>query len=132
MNQELIEDQIFKELEFNRKWIEAGIINSTNFEFIKKEYIKGEDKNTEHYRWGAFRRFMQANSVISEKIFYILYEIGKNDPDYSMGGAILFDIIRRLDCPKKIIDIAIDDNDKVLAKHALKCKDIREKSNRTD
>ncbi len=122
MNQEFIEDQIFKELKFNRKWINAGIINSANFESIKKEYTTGEDKNTEHYRWYAFQKLMQANSVISQKIFYILYDIGKNDPDYSMGRAILFEILKRLDCPKKIIDIAIDDNDKVLAKHALKCK----------
>ncbi|MGB3693501.1 MAG: hypothetical protein WBG70_17570 [Spirulinaceae cyanobacterium] len=126
MNQGLIKDPFFRELQFDSRWIKAGIISSANFEFIKKEYITGDDKNTEHYRWGAFQKFMQANSFIHQETFYTLYQIGKNDPDYSMGRAIVFDIIKRLDCPEKIIDMAIDDQDKVLAKYALKCKNIRE------
>lgn len=126
MNHILIEDPIFIDLKFNQKWIEAGVINLENFASIKKEYMAGEDTNGEHYRWWAFRAFMQANKFISQEVFYQLYDLGKNDPDYSMGRAMIFDIIKRLDCPQELIDMAISDEDKTLVKHALKCNFFRE------
>jgi hypothetical protein len=122
MNEKLIENNIFIELNFNKNWVEAGIINETNLEAITKEYLKGEDTHTEHYKWCAFRDFMRSNSVIPKQIFHILYDIGKNDPDYAMGRSIIFDVIGRLDCPEEIIDMLIESEDKILAKRALKSK----------
>lgn len=47
-----------------------------------------------------------------------------------MGRAMIWDTIERLDCPKELIEAtlqtATNDGDKTLAKHALKCKSIRE------
>jgi hypothetical protein len=128
MNYQIIEDPEFVKLQFSKEWIDLGIITSENFLSIKKEYIKGEDRRTEHYRWGAFRAFLEANSFIFPKTFYRLYNLGKNDPDYSMGRAMIFEIIKRLDCPQELLDTAIGDGDITLAKYALKCKSIRDKS----
>ncbi|MFQ4142118.1 hypothetical protein [Chlorogloeopsis sp. ULAP02] len=128
MDYQIIEDPDFVRLQFSKEWIEVGIITSENFALIKKEYMKGEDHRTEHYRWGAFRAFLEANKFIPPEKFYILYKLGKNDPDYSMGRAMIFDIIKRLDCPQELLDTAINDSDLTLAKYALKCKAIRDKS----
>lgn len=122
---EIIEDPLFTELQFSKEWIEAEIINIEVFASIKKEYIKGEDHRAEHHRWKAFRLFLQANDSIPEEKFNILYYIGKNDSDYSMGRAILFDILKRSDCPLELIDKTLNDNDVTLARHALKCKSKR-------
>ncbi|MEH2235304.1 hypothetical protein [Nostoc sp.] len=100
MNYQIIEDPDFVILQFSKEWIDVGIITIENFASIKKEYIKGEYQRTEHYRWGAFRAFLEANDFIPQEKFYILYKLGKNDPDYSMGRAMIFEIIKRLDCPK--------------------------------
>ena len=128
MNYQILEDSDFVRLQFSQEWIDLGIITIENFASVKKEYMKGEDHRTEHYRWGAYRSFIETNDFIPQEKLYILYKLGKNDPDYSMGRAIMFDIIKRLDCPQELIDAAIDDSDITLARYALKCKSIRDKS----
>ncbi len=127
MSNLITEDPVFIELEFNQKWIEIGILNFDNFSVIKKEYLKGEDVRSEHYRWGAFKDFFKKSSSIKQSLFYILYDIGKNDPDYAMGRAIIFDIIQHIDCPLELIKLATNDSDFTLAKHALKYQAIRER-----
>jgi hypothetical protein len=122
------EDPDFLRLQFSKEWIDVGIITIENFVSIKKEYMKGEDRSTEHYRWGAFRAFLEANDFIPQEKFYRLYKLGKNDPDYSMGRAIIFEIIKRLDCPQELLDTAIGDSDITLARYALKRKSVRDKS----
>jgi hypothetical protein len=126
MNDLTIEDPLFAKLEFHHKWIEVGIITSENFVLIKQEYLKGEDPFSEHYRWGAFHKFMKQNKSIDIASFYLLYDLGENDADPGMGRSILFDIINRIDCPLELIDRAIDTGDFTLSKHAVKRKAIRE------
>ncbi len=125
MSNQIIEDPYFSKLQFSQEWVDIGILTNDKFCLIKQEYLKGEDEFTEHYRWGAFRTFMQAQNSLSPEELHALYKIGKNDPDYAMGRAILFDIIKHPSCPKELIELATNDNDVTLAKHALKWKLLR-------
>ena len=122
---ELMQDPIFQEIRFTQRWIELGIIDTEKFAKIKQKYLKGEDTSTEHYRWWAFDDFLQKNKVISEKVFYQIYDLGKTDPDYAMGRAMRFDVIKRSDCPIELIDLATKDKDKALSKRASKLKSDR-------
>jgi hypothetical protein len=124
----MIDDPVFLKLQFTSQWIDAGVITADYFELIRQEYLTGEDQNTEHYRWGAFRNFLKNNSYISRDSFFAIYELGRNDPDYSMGRAMRFDLIKRSDCPMELINTAINDTDTALAKHALKYKKLRDAS----
>jgi hypothetical protein len=123
----ITDDAIFNELRFNNIWIESGVINDESFLSIKKKYqdFKDEDNHTEHYRWAAFKSFLGSNRQISTDTFYLLYNLGKNDPDYPMGHAIIFEIIGRPECPIEIIETAINDDNYSLSKHAMKCKNAR-------
>jgi hypothetical protein len=125
MSSELTQDPIFQEIRFTQKWIDLGIIDPEKFAKIKLEYLKGEDRNTEHYRWGAFRDFLQKNKVILNEVFYQIYDLGKTDPDYPMGRAMRFDIIKRSDCPVELINLATEDKDKALSKRAHQLKSDR-------
>lgn len=125
MSNQIVEDPDFIKLQFSQKWIDVGILTPENFDSIKQEYLKGEDASTEHYRWGAFKSFMQLGNSLSPQEFYALYEIGKNDPDYAMGRSIIFDIVEHLSCPEELIEMLTNDNDITLAKHALKYKSLR-------
>jgi hypothetical protein len=126
MDESIIDDITFITLQFSKEWFEVGIITINNFALIKEEYLKGEDHRTEHYRWGAFNTFLKTNVFLEKEKFEILYKLGKQDPDYAMGRSMIFDIIERLDCPLELINTVTNDSDTVLAKHALKCKAIRE------
>jgi len=125
MSNQLSKYPDFIKFQFSQEWIDVGILTLNNFTSLKQEYLKGEDKRTEHYRYGAFRAFIQANKIISSKNFYTLYKIGKNDPDYSMGRAIIFDIIKHPCCPEETIELAAKDKDLTLSKYALKYQFIR-------
>jgi hypothetical protein len=127
MNNDITEDPTFLKLQLTQKWIDVGIITIEIFEVIREEYIRGEDQNSEHYRWKAFKEFIKANTCIKQEIFFAIDELGKSDPDYSMGRAMRFDLLKRSDCPVELLDITIHDSDKTLAKHALKCRDFRKK-----
>jgi hypothetical protein len=127
-HQNIIDDPIFLILEFNDNWIEAGVINEDIFLSLKEEYLKGEDKFSEHYRWGAFKRFLASNHNINTETFHKLYNLGRNDLNYSMGRAMIFDVVNDLDCPMNLIDAAIKEGDFTLSKYASKCKTMRENS----
>jgi hypothetical protein len=122
MHQELYSDPVFLKLQFSQKWIELGLLSAVRFELIKHEYLTGEDAHAEHYRWNIFREFVTDNDFISEETFLEIYQLGEDDPDYSMGRAMRFDLIKRLDCPTSILEIALNGTDPVLAKHASKYK----------
>jgi hypothetical protein len=126
MDELISEDRIFNELSFSKQWVDTGIVTADSFTKIKKEYLKGEDRNAEHYRWGAFKAFIKKNDLIDTDKFYTIYGLAKNDPDYAMGRAMIFEISKRSDCPEKLIDTVIEDavkkSDKSLLNHALKCK----------
>ncbi|MDJ0536713.1 MAG: hypothetical protein QNJ70_30200 [Xenococcaceae cyanobacterium MO_207.B15] len=51
--------------------------------------------------------------------------MSKKDPDYAMGRAMIFDIIKHINCPKEVIDLAIKDEDKALSRKASKIKEAR-------
>lgn len=42
-----------------------------------------------------------------------------------MGRAMIFDIIKHINCPKEVIDLAIKDEDKALSRKASKIKEAR-------
>jgi hypothetical protein len=100
-------------------------ITNDNFPAIKQKYLEGEDRCTEHYRWGAFNVFMQQNSKIDRESFSLLYDLGETDPDRMMGRSMLFDIVKHSDCPIELIDRAINEGAFTLPKHASECKAIR-------
>jgi hypothetical protein len=125
MNELLIEDTVFIELGFNQKWIDSGMINNDNFLTIKQNYLEEPDHRHEHYRWGAFKAFFSPKKKFDKDFFYCLYEIGKSDPDYYMGRAIIFDIIKHECFPIDLLEVAVNDSDFTLAKQALKCMTSR-------
>ena len=122
MCQKLIEDSIFKNLQFTKEWIDLGIINNKNFIKIKEKYLEGDDDNTEHYRWWAFTDFLQNNQNFAQEKFYQIDNLGKNDPDFAMGRSMRISLMGHPNCPKELINTAIDSEDKTLSKEALKIK----------
>lgn len=123
MTNSLREDSIFKKLKFTERWVELGIVNSENFMRLRERYLEGEDTNDEHYRWEAFVNFIKENKNITQELIYDIYDLGKHDPDLAMGKSMRFRTIALDNCPEKLIELAIKDEDRDLSKHALKIKE---------
>jgi hypothetical protein len=109
---------IFRTLEFNQAWVELGIITPEKLTRLAAEWARGEDTNTEHYRWRAFRDFIESKKVLDEHTAKALYNLGAQDPDLAMGGSIMAEILRRKECPKDLLEIAAKSDRRLLRKIA--------------
>ena len=109
---------LLQTLEFSQAWIDLGIITPEKIKQLEAEWAKGEDRNTEHYRWRAFREFIEAKESLDKDTAWALYNLGANDPDSAMGGSIMADVLRRKDCPKNLLESAANSERKFLRKIA--------------
>ena len=105
----LLQDPVFQELQFTKEWIELGLVNCDNFPEMKERYLKGMDNCTEHYRWGAFCDLMKSKQSFTEEMFYRIYDLGKKDPDPAMGRSMRIELVRLPNCPKDLLNLAIQD-----------------------
>ena len=111
---------IFHTLEFTQRWIDLGIDTPEKLTKLETEWIKGEDTNTEHYRWRAFREFMSLRKNLDAEILRELYELGKNDADCGMGGSMMVDILSHKDCPLDLLEVALNSEERFLRKIAAR------------
>lgn len=94
-------------LGFTSEWFALGVVDSTILTRQRVEWDKGEDDNTEHYRYGAFREFLAARRPLTPELAALLFELGKADPDWTMGGAIMADVVRLPECSRTVLDAAL-------------------------
>jgi hypothetical protein len=110
--------EIFYTLKFSQGWIDLGIITPSKLKQLETEWVKGEDTNTEHYRWRVFLEFIKMQTSLDKKTAIALYELGENDPDISMGSSIMAHILQRQDCPRSLINRGVQSENKFLQKIA--------------
>ncbi|MBM3979178.1 MAG: hypothetical protein FJ304_02620 [Planctomycetes bacterium] len=94
-------------LGFTPAWFALGVVDGSVMDRLTAEWNKGEDNNTEHYRYGAFRTFLAAHRPLTAETAAALYELGAADPDDSMGGAIMADIVHLPECPEDVLAAAL-------------------------
>jgi hypothetical protein len=87
-------------------WFELGIVTPERLQAMNEEWDRGEDKNPEHYRWHAFMDFLEEARPLTEELAAALYELGRRDPDFEMGGSMMGQILRLPECPAAIVDSA--------------------------
>jgi hypothetical protein len=94
-------------LGFTPAWFALGVVDHTLLARQRAEWDKGEDENTEHYRYRAFREFLASQDQLTPELATALFELGANDPDPAMGGSIMADIVRLPKCPPNVLDAAV-------------------------
>lgn len=134
-------DDFFIKSNFSKTWVNLRIITPEVLEELKKihqaemeelrqEYEKDGTPeeyswrfycfDDEHYRWGAFTRFLERNKNLPPETIKALYELGNNDPDDMMGGSMMQKILYRQDCPLELLEIASQSDRNFLVKSANK------------
>jgi len=72
---------IMKELGYTEGWLQLGVVDS---EFLRQQYDEfqdSDDKNQEHYRHGAFIRFLNQRERLSEGEIEAIFELTDNGSD---------------------------------------------------
>ncbi|MEP1538033.1 MAG: hypothetical protein ABJQ34_04300 [Paracoccaceae bacterium] len=81
-------------LNYSDTWLELGVL--TNEIALNQMHLwmrDDADKNTEHYRYGAWRHYWNVKKSITSSELEKCIILAISDPDVGMGGAILHDIL---------------------------------------
>ena len=94
-------------LGFSEPWFALGVATEETLALAKTAYEASDDDSGEHYRYGAFLRYLSQHRPLAPPIAEALYELGNADPDYAMGGSIMADIVDLPECPPAVIAKAL-------------------------
>jgi hypothetical protein len=86
-------------LRFTRRWFELGIVDDAWIALAVREYRESDDQGDEHYRYGAFRHFLGQHPHLTPELCEVLFEVGAEDPDWTLGQSIMLDVLDRPECP---------------------------------
>jgi hypothetical protein len=96
-----------KQLQFNDQWLQLGLLTEDELCALSREYEMSEDKNTEHYRYRVFRNYLDSHRPLSPTLVDALYDLGKEDPDPAMGGAMMHEMVGLAECPANVLEKAL-------------------------
>jgi len=103
-------------LGFTDQWFSLGVMTDAILQEHIVVYESSDDQNSEHYRYGAFRRYLREHRPLSADMVDALYELGEADPDGAMGGSMMADILYLRECPESIFEKAAASDRKHLIK----------------
>lgn len=105
-------------LQFSDQWLRLGVLSEDEIFALGHEYEASEDKNTEHYRYRVFSEYLSSHRPLSPQMAEALYELGRDDPDKVMGGAMMRAIVGLEECPTDVLEKASASGEKYLVKAA--------------
>lgn len=94
-------------LGFSDPWFTLGVATEETLILAGWAYEASGDKSGEHYRYGAFLRYLGQHRPLASYVAEALYELGNADPDHAMGGNIMADIVDLPECPPSVIAKAL-------------------------
>ncbi len=106
-------------LGYTQQWINLGIVTPESIAWDTAQIHEGEDPHPEHYRWRAFERFMKDQARLDPDLASGLFGLGESDPDLSMGGSMMAQIVRHPECPDLLLRLAAESEHDHLRKIAL-------------
>jgi len=81
-------------LSYHPKWIEYKLLSKELLAEQLIELKKGEDTNTEHYRYRTFKSFIESNPKFTDNQVNQFIELTQIDPDTTMAGSALSEFIQ--------------------------------------
>ncbi len=85
---------IFIELHYDPRWLDYGLLSEAFWQSQYSIYVASDDKNTEHYRFEAFRTVLRNHEVLDSAALNHYIELAIADTDRTMGDAALGQLLR--------------------------------------
>ena len=92
---------------FTPNWFELGVVDDDLILQYQRAWQTTDDRHLEHYRYRAFREYLNQACPLSETQCARLLELGEADPDLSLGGTIMANILKLPECPHSILRDAL-------------------------
>lgn len=74
-------------LQYHPKWIDFSFISEEEVFHQNQLFDQGEDKNTEHFRYGTFLKWMADRDVFTRQEIEQFVELAMLDPNQTMAGS---------------------------------------------
>lgn len=103
-------------LEFSDDWLRLGVLTEEQLIALGREFTRNEPQPTEHFRYHVFREYLASHRPLPPAMAVVLYELGKQDPDGSMGRAMMYDIVELPECPETVRNWAAASGEKPLVR----------------
>ena len=103
-------------LAFTDQWLRLGVLTEDILRQCGVEYEASGDRNTEHYRYGVFLRYLREHRPLSAAEADALYELGASDPDLMTGGCMMADVVELPECPAFVSEKALASDRKHLVR----------------
>ena len=113
--------------EFTKNWFELSIVNDRLIRNLVAQRDP-DDNNPEHLRYAAFRHFVATNRPLTYDLCRQLYDLGCADVDLAMGGSMMADVLRLIECPIELLTEALSSNRKHVARIAARRLDVNPKN----
>lgn len=81
-------------LHYDPKWLEYGFLDWAFLESQVQQYESGEDENTEHYRYAAFRKVLEELKAVNDLWLDRYLELAELDEDQVMADGALGLLLR--------------------------------------
>jgi hypothetical protein len=89
-------DKLLK-LGFTNLWLEVGLLNEQQVDKLLDEFDKSDDKNTEHYRYGTFRKYLTTKKVLTDCELDNYLKVANLDEDEIMATSAILDILTEIE-----------------------------------
>lgn len=109
-------------LGFTDLWFTTGVVTQESVRLSRANYDASDDHSSEHYRYGAFCWYLSQHRPLAPSACEALYELGEAEPEISMGGAIMADIVDLPECPPSVLAKALVSGRKHLVRKAERKK----------
>jgi hypothetical protein len=77
------------------QWSEFGLLPDEVLAAQLEAFQRGDDRNTEHFRYASFRRLLKAEGPLSDELVRQYLQLVELDPDELMARAALVDLLAR-------------------------------------
>jgi hypothetical protein len=80
-------------LKYSDLWLKFGFLTEESLDDQIKNFEKGEDKNTEHYRYSSFRKYLSLGKVLTDDEIAKYLHLAEIDEDKWMAQSAIRDLV---------------------------------------
>lgn len=91
-------------LGYSSLWLDFGLLTEALLQAQLNLFDKKDDKNTEHYRYAAFRHYLAGKEALTDTEFANYSELALSDSHRVMAGAAFIDLFTKVHLSDKQFD----------------------------
>ena len=101
-------DLTLYDLGYTDKWLKYGLLDEAALRKQLEEFERGDDQNSEHYRYGTLINWLRAKENISEEEVNYFTELAREDKDKLMAGSAVKELYNRFSVSDPLYELAKD------------------------